>query len=120
MLLFFFDSMLNFPHRNFEITRVFTHAVTMSKCYNAKQSNSGTHNWFYRYGKTGNKKRLACLATLLQKELNSDVARFATHIKLVLQQICLLLVAKSCCRKYRLVLLFATKSVLFTRFTSAR
>ena len=32
MLLFVFDSMLNFPHRNFEITRVF-----MSKCYDANQ-----------------------------------------------------------------------------------
>ena len=33
----------------------------------------------------GNKK--TCLATLLQNELNSDVARFTTHIKPVLQQI---------------------------------
>ena len=56
----------------------------------------------------------------MQKELNSGVARFATHIKLVLQQISLLLVTKICCRKYRLVLLFATKSVHFTRFTSPR
>ena len=55
----------------------------------------------------------------MQKELNSDVARFATHIKLVLQQISLLL-AKICCRKYRLVLLFATKSVHFVGFTSPR
>ena len=31
-----------------------------------------------------------CLATLLQNELNSDVARFTTHIKPVLQQIRLL------------------------------
>ena len=36
----------------------------------------------------GNKK--TCLATLLQNELNSDVARFTTHIKPVLQQIRLL------------------------------
>ena len=56
----------------------------------------------------------------MQKELNSDVARFATHIKLVLQQISLLLLAKICCRKYRLVLLFATKSVHFVGFTSQR
>ena len=33
-----------------------------------------------RHGKTGNKKQATCLATLLQKELNSDVARFTTHI----------------------------------------
>ena len=43
-----------------------------------------------RYGKTGNKKRATCLATLLQNELNNDVARFTTHIKPVLQQIRLL------------------------------
>ena len=42
-------------------------------------------------GKTGNKKRATCFATLLQNELNSDVARFTTHIKPVLQQIRLLL-----------------------------
>ena len=41
-----------------------------------------------RFGKTGNKK--TCLATLLQNELNGDVARFTTHIKPVLQQIRLL------------------------------
>ena len=43
-----------------------------------------------RYGKTDNKKRATCVATLLQNELNSDVARFTNHIKPVLQQIRLL------------------------------
>ena len=43
-----------------------------------------------RHGKTGNKKQATCLATLQQKEWNSDVARFTTHIKPVLQQIRLL------------------------------
>ena len=33
---------------------------------------------------------ITCLETLLQNELNSDVARFTTHIKPVLQQIRLL------------------------------
>ena len=33
------------------------------------------------------KKQANCLATLLQNKLNSDVARFTTHIKPVLQQI---------------------------------
>ena len=42
------------------------------------------------YGNTGNKKRATCFATLLQNELNSDVARFTTLIKPVLQQIRLL------------------------------
>ena len=32
-----------------------------------------------RYGKKGNTKRATCPATLLQNELNSDVARFTTH-----------------------------------------
>ena len=36
------------------------------------------------------KKHVSCLATLLQNELNSDVARFTTQIKPVLQQIRLL------------------------------
>ena len=64
--------------------------------------------------KTGNKRRATCLATLLQNELNSDVARFTTHIKPVLQQIRLLtglnmggkthniaiqLVLQQCCKK---------------------
>ena len=35
----------------------------------------------WRYGKTGNKTRATCLATLLQNELNSDVARFTTHVQ---------------------------------------
>ena len=38
----------------------------------------------------GKKKHLTCLATLLQNELTSSVARFTTHIKPVLQQIRLL------------------------------
>ena len=40
-----------------------------------------------RYGNTSNKNRATCLATLLQNELNSDDARFTTHIKPLLQQI---------------------------------
>ena len=38
----------------------------------------------------GNEKRATCFATLLQNELNNDVAPFTTHIKNVLQQIRLL------------------------------
>ena len=38
-----------------------------------------------RYGKTANKNYATCRATLLQNELTSDVARFTTHIKPVLQ-----------------------------------
>ena len=38
----------------------------------------------------GNKKRATCIAILQQNELYSDVARFTTNIKLVLQQIRLL------------------------------
>ena len=34
-----------------------------------------------RHGETGNKNYATCLATLLQNVLNSDVARFTTHIK---------------------------------------
>ena len=40
--------------------------------------------------KTGNKKHAICLATLLQNELKSDIPRFTTRIKPVLQQIRLL------------------------------
>ena len=43
-----------------------------------------------KYGKTGNKKHTTCFATLLQNELNSDVARYKAHVKPVLQQIRLL------------------------------
>ena len=45
-----------------------------------------------RYGKTGNKYHTTCFAALLQNELNSDFARFNTHIKPVLYQIRLLTV----------------------------
>ena len=38
----------------------------------------------------GDRKRATCLATLLQNKLNSDVARFTTHVEPVLQQIRLL------------------------------
>ena len=38
-----------------------------------------------RNGQTGNRNYATCLATLLQNELTSDVARFTTHIKPVLQ-----------------------------------
>ena len=38
----------------------------------------------------GHKKRATCFATLLKKELNSDVVRFTIQIKPVLQQIRLL------------------------------
>ena len=47
-----------------------------------------------KYGKKGNKKCVTCFATLLQNELNSDVARFTTHIKPVLQQIRLLCIGQ--------------------------
>ena len=43
-----------------------------------------------RYGKTGNKKHATCFAKLQQNELQSDVTRFTTQIKPVLQQIRLL------------------------------
>ena len=33
------------------------------------------------YSKTGNKKRATCFATLLQNEMNTDVARFTTRIR---------------------------------------
>ena len=44
----------------------------------------------------GIKKHTTCLATFLQNELNSDVARFTTHIKPVLQQIRLLTGLNAC------------------------
>ena len=57
----------------------------------------------------GNKKRATCLATLLQNELNSNVARFTTHSKPVLQQIRLLtglnVSGKTCNIAIQLVLL---------------
>ena len=38
----------------------------------------------------GKQERATCFATLLQKDLKSDVARFTVHIKHMLQQIRLL------------------------------
>ena len=37
------------------------------------------------YGKTGNKRRASCFATLLQNELNSHVARFTTQVNKTLK-----------------------------------
>ena len=62
-------------------------------------------------GLNGQQKRAACFATLLQNELESDVARFTTYVQQISQQIRFVQVAKSCCRKKRVVLLFATKLV---------
>ena len=59
----------------------------ISTNFNAPSSSFG---FGLRYGKTGNKKRATCFAKLLQNEFNSDVARYNTHIKPVLQQIRLL------------------------------
>ena len=52
-------------------------------------------------GLNGQQKRAACFATLLQNELEQQIS----------QQIRFVQVAKSCCRKKRVVLLFATKLV---------
>ena len=46
--------------------------------------------------KTGNKKHAIRFATFLQNELKSDVPRFTTHIKPVLQQIRLLTGLNDC------------------------
>ena len=78
----------------------------------------------------GNKKRATCLATLQQNELYSDVARFTTNIKLVLQQIRLLtglnvgsktrnitiqLVLQQCCETRCTFFFFASFSVPLLR-----
>ena len=78
----------------------------------------------------GNKKRATCLATLQQNELYSDVARFTTNIKLVLQQIRLLtglnvgcktrnitiqLVLQQCCETRCTFIFFARFSVPLLR-----
>ena len=59
---------------------------------------------YLRYGKTC-KKIATCFATLIQNEWNKDVTRcYQPRIKP--NQIGLLQIAKSCCRKYWVVLLF--------------
>ena len=52
--------------------------------------NSGTSNCKFSALTARPRCLLTCLETLLQNELNSDVARFTNHIKPVLQQIRLL------------------------------
>ena len=60
-----------------------------------------------RYGKTGYKKRATSFAILLQKEVNSDVARFTTHVRTFLgrfvswvkiRNIAIQLVLRQCCK----------------------
>ena len=57
------------------------HVSGKKKCKLAR----GSFKSLWRWLKTGN-KHATCLATLLQNELNSNVACFATHIKPALQQ----------------------------------
>ena len=45
------------------------------------------HHETLKVPKNGNKKRATCFATLLQNELNNDVALYTTHIKPVVKQI---------------------------------
>ena len=61
----------------------------------AVAENSKRAFWFewkvpLRYGKTGDKRHETCFATLLQNELQSDVARFTTLVEPVLHQVRLL------------------------------
>ena len=72
----------------------------------------------------GSKKHPTCLASLLQNELNSDVARFAIHIKPLLQQIRLFTDLNTACKTciiafQRLVLQQCCKAncTFFARFT---
>ena len=58
-----------------------------------------------KYGKTGNKRRTTCFATLLQNVLNGDVVRFTTHIKRLnlngsgkTRNIAIQLVFQQCCK----------------------
>jgi len=57
----------------------------------------------WRYGDACNKKQPTCLTTLLQNGLNSDVKRFNTHIKPVLQQIRLLTALNKGCKTRNIV-----------------
>ena len=59
-------------------------------------------------------------ASLLQSELKAMVLVLPSAFKPVLQQIGLVKVAKSCCRKWTVVLLFATNSVHVVHFTGPR
>ena len=59
----------------------------------------------------GNKKRATCLATSLQNELNSDVARFTTHDQTGLATNLVNAGCETLLQEEESSLLFATKSV---------
>ena len=63
----------------------------------------------------GNKNVQLVLQHCYKNKLKSDV-----HVQTCLATNQVVLVAKSCCRKQRVVLLFATHSVLVARFTGPR
>ena len=65
----------------------------------------------------GNKKRATCLATLQQNELYSDVARFTTNIKLVLQQIRLLTGLNVGCKTRNITIQLVLQQCCETRCT---
>ena len=60
-----------------KLNRVLKHMVTVIKGNNAEISGSKPKN--------GQQKCATCFATLLQNELNSDVAHFTTHVQTCLQ-----------------------------------
>lgn len=79
----------------------------------AVAENSKRTFWFewkvpLRYGKTGDKRHETFLATLLQNELQGDVARFATLVEPVLHQVRLLtglnVCGRTCSVAFQLVL----------------
>ena len=61
-----------------------------------------------------------CFAILLPNELKSGVARFTTNVQTYLATNQVVADCGSSCKMLRVVLLFATNSVDFARFTGPR
>ena len=84
----------NWPEANpiYKRSRGFELRTTENKTSQRSERdwNSGPPNFKSSALTTRLRCLLTCLATFLQNELNSDVARYTTHIKPVLQQIRLL------------------------------
>ena len=122
--LLFFHCRANFPRCKLYTSSVFFH---ITRNLYKKIFQNFLPMMFLRYSrvvkwaaKTGG-KNVTCFSNIASKRVSQ--VRFAfyhTRIKPVLHQIRLLHVAKSCCRKLRVVILFATNCVHVARFTGPR
>lgn len=119
-----FHSRANFPRCKLYTSWVFFHITRNLYKKNIPEFFTNDVFTLQQGGKMGSKNgRQKCnlFSNIASKRVSQVCfAFYHTRIKPVLHQIRLLHVAKSCCRKLRVVILFATNCVHVARFTGLR